>query len=173
MSAAYACEVSTAPPGSFEELWRRLGGLDGLLVTADRDDAVSLDQQQQARRWASKTWQALLALDSYARRAQQGLNRGGFWHHCAQPRPGALVYPVRNLAMSESSITMAAWGRERRLRVPTAVDRSGHAEMQSHIKIAFKGRIAPRIYFLDDTKGTTRKVIVGYIGAHLTNTKTS
>lgn len=45
--------------------------------------------------------------------------------------------------------------------------------MQAHLKIASKGSISPRIYFLDDVKGVTGKLIVGYIGPHLTNRKTS
>ena len=35
-----------------------------------------------------------------------------------------------------------------------------------------EGLDCPRIHFMDNTKGTTGRVIVGYIGPHLTNTKT-
>jgi hypothetical protein len=77
------------------------------------------------------------------------------------------------VALVESETTMNRWGEERIFPVPVGVDASGRAEMQSHLKIDSKGSTSPRVYFLDDTKGITGRVIVGYIGAHLTNTRTN
>ncbi|MEL5957454.1 hypothetical protein AADR41_22290 [Streptomyces sp. CLV115] len=49
--------------------------------------------------------------------------------------------------------------------------------MQAHMKLATRGQIAPRVYFLDDTKGMrgegAGRVIVGCVGPHLTNTLSS
>jgi len=36
-----------------------------------------------------------------------------------------------------------------------------------------RGTISPRIYFYDDSRGVTGKVVVGYRGSHLTSRKTS
>jgi hypothetical protein len=54
-----------------------------------------------------------------------------------------------------------------RLPIDPAVDPSGMTEMFSHLKISEGGGpLAPRIYFYDDTKGSTGKVHVGYFGPH-------
>ena len=54
------------------------------------------------------------------------------------------------------------------------VDASGAVTMLSHLKIAEGGGdLAPRIYFYDDTGGSTGKVHVGFVGPHylMPNTK--
>lgn len=52
------------------------------------------------------------------------------------------------------------------------IDPAGYREMVSHVVIQTRGTICPRMYFEDRTSdlGT---VLIGYIGAHPTNTKTS
>ncbi len=167
--------VVAEPPGvpdSFEDLWKRLSLLEGVLVTADRHTALRLDEADRARVWAAKAWNGLRALDSYTRAAREGFN-GGFFQHCTSGRPGAVSWPHKQVAMAESDQTMSQWGKERVFPVPVEVDPSGQAEMQAHLKLASKGTTAPRIHFLDDTKGVTGRVIVGYIGPHKTNTKTN
>ncbi|OLO32508.1 hypothetical protein PZ61_0219680 [Streptomyces sp. MNU77] len=167
--------VVEQPPGvpdSFEELWERLDTFEGIQVTADKGKALELDDAERARVWAAKAWNALRALDSYAHVAKEGFN-GGFYQHCTSERPGAVNWPLKQLATVESDTTMNRWGAERIFAVPLEVDSSGRAEMQAHLKLDSKGSTSPRIYFLDDTKGVTGQVIVGYVGPHLTNTKTN
>ncbi|MBZ6476754.1 hypothetical protein [Streptomyces griseocarneus] len=47
----------------------------------------------------------------------------------------------------------------------------------AHLKLAVRGRIAPRVYFLDDVKGarggSAGRLVVGYIGPHLTSMMTN
>ncbi|MEV7971185.1 hypothetical protein AB0O34_35110 [Sphaerisporangium sp. NPDC088356] len=159
-------------PGSFEELWERLGRFGGVLVTAEKGKALELDEANRARVWAAKAWNALRAFDSYAQAAKEGFN-GGFYQHCTSARQGAVNWPLKQLAMTESDTTMNMWGSERIFRVPEEVDLSARTEMQAHLKLDSKGSTSPRIYFMDDTKGVTGRVIVGYVGPHLTNTKTN
>lgn len=45
--------------------------------------------------------------------------------------------------------------------------------MESHIKLRPVGYPAPRLYFHDDSAGTTGKVWIGYLGEHLPNTRTN
>lgn len=45
--------------------------------------------------------------------------------------------------------------------------------MESHVKIDSAGATSPRVHFFDDTAGETGKVVVGYVGRHLRNTKTN
>lgn len=85
------------------------------------------------------------------------------------------TYPVTRVAMVESDSVRndRKFRQQRMLPVPLEVDASGKVFMEAHIKIDNKGRIAPRIHFYDDTAGVTGKVIVGYVGPHLSNTRTN
>ncbi|MDH6608304.1 hypothetical protein M2164_003939 [Streptomyces sp. SAI-208] len=165
-------EQPAGVPDSFEELWDRLGTFEGTLVTADKSKALELDEAERARVWAAKAWNALRALDSYVQAARDGF-KGGFYQYCTSGRPGAVNWPLKQLATAESETTMNKWGAERIFAVPRDVDPSGLKEMQAHLKLDSKGSASPRVYFMDDTKGVTGQVIVGYIGPHLTNTRTN
>lgn len=158
-------------PGSFEALWERLEELEHLTVTADRRIAVGLDEYPMSRTWAAKGWTAMVSLDSYAAAARDGFN-GGFYQFCMSPPPGAKPYPIKQVAMAESASTMEKYGRQRVFPVP-----GGRAEMQSHLKLGAQSPVAPRLYFLDDVKGveggTAGRLVVGYVGPHLTNMMTN
>ncbi|NJP67367.1 hypothetical protein [Streptomyces spiramenti] len=162
-----------AVPSTFEELLQRCSAaFPSLTVTAEPGPALRLDECDGARRWARKAWQALGALDSYADGVRGGF-RGGFYQHCQEGRAGSVTWPRNQLASNESPTTMAKWGTQRVFEVPAAIDPSGRSVMEAHLKLGSKGSSSPRIYYLDDTrgKGRTRSVIVGYIGPHLTNTR--
>lgn len=166
--------MPTVPiPSSFEELWERLDGFTHLTVTADQRTALGLDEHALARTWAAKAWNALRALDSYADAAKKGF-AGGFRHFCLTPPRGSKVYPVKQVAMSETTSTMAKFGHE---RLFTGSDGT-KVSMQAHLKIGSKGRIAPRLYFLDclrkgEEEPSAGTLVVGYIGPHLSNCRTS
>ncbi|MGG7574175.1 hypothetical protein [Streptomyces sirii] len=169
---AEAAESLPGIPSSFEELWERLGDLEHLTVTADPRIALGLDEHPMSRTWAAKGWTAMVSLDSYAAAAKAGFN-GGYFQFCMTPPAGAKPYPVKQVAMTESAPTMEQYGRQRLFPVPGGE----RAEMQAHLKLAARGRIAPRVYFLDDVKGTwggsAGRLVVGYIGPHLTNMMTN
>ncbi|WP_190128412.1 hypothetical protein [Streptomyces mashuensis] len=168
---AEAAESLPGVPSSFEELWERLAELEHLTVTADRRITFGLDEHAMSRTWAAKCWTALVSLDSYVAAAKAGFN-GGFYQFCTTTPPGAKAYPFRQVAMTETGQTMAQYGHERQF---PALD-GGRVGMQAHLKLATRG-IAPRVYFLDDVKGTqgwsAGRLVVGYIGPHLTNTRTN
>jgi hypothetical protein len=166
---SFVVEPLPGQPASFEELWARRDTFDHVLVSAEQGPALALDETDRGRVWAAKTWRALRALDRYGRDATEGFN-GGFYEHCQSEHS---QWPVMQVSMVETDQTMARYGDERILPVPHARDPSGRAEMQPHLKIDRKGSTSPRVHFLDDTKGPTGKVIVGYIGEHLTNMKTN
>ncbi|MFF8382695.1 hypothetical protein ACF053_03460 [Streptomyces kanasensis] len=167
-------DQAAAQPSSFEELWARIEEITHIRVTADRRTAIALDDHELARTWAAKAWQGLRSLDSYASAQRDGAISGGYYHFCRNaPVAGALIFPVKQVAMSENEATKAMWGEERVFPVPVEVDPSGRMLMEAHLKLGSKGSISPRIYFHDDSRGTTGKVVVGYIGPHLTNRKTS
>lgn len=75
---------------------------------------------------------------------------------------------------SDTVQTSKTLSRARHLPVSMDVDASGKITMWSHLKIAEGGGdLAPRVYFYDDTNGTTKKAHVGFVGPHhlMPNTK--
>lgn len=73
---------------------------------------------------------------------------------------------------SESVRTNARWIAEREFPVPRNVDPSERALMEAHFRIGHGDSVAPRMYYLDRL-AEDGKVYIGYIGPHLTNTKTN
>ncbi|MFI1201692.1 hypothetical protein ACH4VR_19935 [Streptomyces sp. NPDC020883] len=167
-----AAESLPGIPASFEELWDRLGELGNLTVTADSRIAFRLDEHPMSRTWAAKGWAALVSLDSYAAAARDGF-QGGFYQFCTTPPAGAKPYPIKQVSMVESASTIEKYGHERLFPMPGGE----RVEMQAHLKLAARGRIAPRVYFLDEVKGTrdgsAGRLVVGYVGPHLTNMMTN
>jgi hypothetical protein len=123
-----------------------------------------VDCAPSAAKWGRDTGRALVALDSYAQAAGRG-ESSGFFHWCSDT--GA--WGTDRLAMTESE---SVQNNERLLRrrflpVSEAVSASGHMTMLAHMKIV-KGGPAniPRLYFHDDTAGSTGKMHVGFFGPH-------
>ncbi|GAA3897951.1 hypothetical protein GCM10022244_05350 [Streptomyces gulbargensis] len=166
-------EQAAAQPATFEELTQRLGEVKCVLFTADTAIVMSLDDHELARTWAAKAWQGLRSLDSYAQAQKEGLVNGGYFEFCETvPVPGARIFPVKQIAMGETEATRSAWGGERTFPTPTELEPSGRMPMYAHLKLGSKGTISPRIYFYDDSRGVTGKVVVGYLGPRLTNRRT-
>lgn len=124
-----------------------------------------IDSAEESRAWGRSTWRALRALDTYARDAD---GAAGFWSWCANSgHPYAWPATTKKLAMNESDTAMQAFGDDRRFKVDQRVDPSGEVVMEAHCKIAEGGgRLSPRVYFHDDTKGATGLVHIGFIGPH-------
>ena len=124
-----------------------------------------LDVALESRGWGQSIWRALRALETYA---QASTGAAGFWDWC-QTSGHAYAWPAtpKKLAMSESDTAMQAYGDDRRFRVDPALSADGYQTMEAHIKVAEGGGpLAPRIYFPDDTRGTTGRIHVGYLGPH-------
>ncbi|WP_214108291.1 hypothetical protein [Acrocarpospora catenulata] len=102
--------------------------------------------------------------------SEQGFS-GGFLDFCRQPPAGGDPYPIKQVP-AESETVSNQWANERYFPVPISVDPSGSMYMDAHIRLDSKGSISPRIYFHDDTAGSTKAILIGMIGRHLTNTKT-
>ncbi|MGW9717893.1 hypothetical protein [Micrococcus aloeverae] len=68
---------------------------------------------------------------------------------------------------SESVQNNDKLSRMRVFKVDSAVHPSGEVMMLAHLKISEGGgNLAPRVYFYDDTNGSTKKVHVGLVGPH-------
>ncbi len=161
-------------PLTFTELMDRLGEFPLLTFTGDQKAALALDELRCAGGgWARLTWDGLTALQEYAEAAVRGRAGGDFKQWCERTPAGCHRFPPRKAVRGESRTVYshAKWKRERMLPVPECVDASRRAFMGAHLRIG-GGRTAPRLHYLDDCSGSGR-IYVGYIGLHLTNTRTN
>jgi molecular chaperone GrpE (heat shock protein) len=175
-------EPAASPYGEPLDSWEDLQYLSSEVFPHLRfgDDcwkaAMELAPSDPLGQWARLTWDALVILDEYAttRVARNCPFTGGLREYLEGKAPaGAHLIPAGRLRASESETVKGRknWLRERQFSVPTDIDPSGEEEMLSHIAIQTKGSISPRLYF-DDRAADRGVVVIGYIGPHLTNTKT-
>ncbi|WP_182885190.1 hypothetical protein [Microbispora sp. H10885] len=148
------------------------------VVIGDTDAAATrLDLHHPAlsRIWAAKAWDALRALDDFARARSSCQFAGGFYDWCATGSADRLTIPVGMLSMRESQsvANRPKFSAPRTFAVPREVDPSGRLLMEAHVKLRPVGYPAPRLYFHDDSGGATGKIWVGYVGDHLPNTRTN
>ncbi|MEU3569364.1 hypothetical protein AB0E96_13215 [Kitasatospora sp. NPDC036755] len=161
-------------PETFTELMARLGEFPLVTFTGDQKVALALDELQCAGAgWARLAWDGLTALQEYAEAAVRGAAGGDFKQWCERTPEGCHRFPPRKAVRGESRTVFShtKWKRERMLPVPECVDSSRRAFMGAHLRIG-GGRTAPRLHYLDDCSGSGR-IYVGYIGLHLTNTRTN
>ncbi|MFD5466928.1 hypothetical protein ACFWIQ_29485 [Kitasatospora sp. NPDC127059] len=171
-----AAQSSGCPgkPATFTELLTRIGEFPLLTFTGDQKNALALDGLQCAGAgWARLAWDGLTALQEYAEAAVRGAAGGDFKQWCEHTPDGCHRFPPRKAVRGESRTVFShtKWKRERMLPVPECVDASRRAFMGAHLRIG-GGRTAPRLHYLDDCSGSGR-IYVGYIGLHLTNTRTN
>ncbi|MDP9849719.1 hypothetical protein [Streptosporangium lutulentum] len=146
-----------------------IGDTDGVAARLD------LGHPAQCRTWAAKAWDALRALDDFAKARSSGEFAGGFHDWCAHGSPGRFTIPARMLSMRESKTVASRhkFSAPRTFAVPPEVSPTGQVLMEAHIKLRSVGYPAPRIYFHDDSGGATGKIWIGYLGDHLPNTRTN
>lgn len=128
-----------------------------------------LDADEKSADWARELWKGLRALNAYAEESE--FFQGGFWEWCEHSNSEHNLWPAtpKKLAMSESDTIMNSGPlrRTRRFYVDSGIDPSGYIHMQAHMKISEGGgQHIPRLYFLDDAKGKTGAMHVGFIGPH-------
>ncbi|GAA2155372.1 hypothetical protein GCM10009760_55220 [Kitasatospora kazusensis] len=171
--AADARAEEDGAPANFGELVGRFREFPLLEFTGDQKEALALDGQCSGAGWARLAWEGLTALQEYAAAAVRGEAHGDFKQWCEHTPAGCHHFPPRKAVRGESRTveSHAKWKRERMLPVPECVDSSRRAFMGAHLRIG-GGRTAPRLHYLDDCSGSGR-IYVGYIGLHLTNTRTN
>lgn len=157
------------PPGDFDELIMRVDELKLISFTGDPAVTRKLDEQHDSYTWVWKTWDGLLALNDYANARKAGIfTSGGLKQYFDTPPAQCKSFPASKVAAVESDSVRSTpkYHDARIFAVPTKVDETGLAFMESHLKIAQAGMISPRVHFFDDT-AKTGIVYVGHIGPHL------
>lgn len=135
-------------------------------------DVEVLEATAKGAIWASDTWKGLLALHNYASDNRRGIDTGGFYVWCQR----GYGWSVDKLTMKESESVAQdrTLGDKRIFPVDPAISSTGAMEMEAHLKIQKGGgNNIPRLYFHDDSRGSTGKIHVGFIGPHylVPNTK--
>ncbi len=147
-----------------------------LVPPQDWKPTFELESQPESAAWLRTTLTILKTLDEYAafRNTKEGRSfRGDLKKYLTDDASaGRHVFPVERYRSAESRTTMSQWGGERDFKVPTEISSSGWLCMLKHVEIQTRGSISPRLYFEDRT-ADLGQVVVGYIGRHLTNTKTN
>lgn len=132
-------------------------------------DLQDIDTAPTSFAWGNSTWRGLRALAAYAEDRANGWNKGGFWEWCVSGPPLHWPATTKKLSMTESEgvQTGGKFKGTRVFEVDREVDPSGEITMLAHLKISEGGgNLAPRVYFHDDTRGSTGKVHVGFVGPH-------
>jgi hypothetical protein len=169
-------EELPAPPATFADLldWV-MSELPHIAFTGDPAIPLALDQRPESSTWVRSSWEALRAMQSYAEAKATGKFPGDFKSWCENSPAGAEIIPSARVVRdeSESVHNKTKWRRERILPVPEEIDPSGQIFMGAHVRVGASagGRISPRLHFHDATS-QNGMIYVGYLGRHLTNTRT-
>lgn len=170
-----------APPADVEELIARITpgeeahfALDYVEFTGDSDAVAELRKRDPYGKYASDLWDYVRVLVEYATLRKTGLFEGSVYMYLEQDEvEGFKCSPQRHAAReSDSVLQNSKWRSERELPVPTTVDPTGRTLMQAHFKPTHRDQFAPRMYYFDDMN-SSGKIYIGYVGRHLSNTKTS
>ena len=126
---------------------------------------AKLDKSGRRQGRGRAVMETLRALQAFA---LDGARDGDFKHWCERGGSGGICYSANRVAMSESVGVQRSerMTHARGFQVDPALDVSGRRQMAAHVKLD-QGETAPRLYFLDDTRGKTGKIHIGYIGPHL------
>ncbi|TQN32572.1 hypothetical protein FHX37_2547 [Haloactinospora alba] len=168
-------EGALRPPRTVEELLERItdgSGFPHLFFTiTDHDTVRELTGHRKENLWVARAWEALLALDDYARYQLDHPGNGLSLHdYLREPPDGYRAVPVRRFASRESDHvrTRDKLSGKRVFPVPREVDPSGEVPMFAHIKLDTEYGVCPRLYFYPHLgPRTTNRVYVGYLGRHL------
>ena len=138
------------------------------------DAILTLDDMSGNSRYAEDFWGFILVLRDYMRARKEIGFRGSVHEYLAESRGQYRRESQKRHSPTESE-TVRNNGKmcgERIFPVPVEVDPRGEIEMLAHFKTSHRDTNDPRMHYYADTQ-FTHKVYIGYIGPHLTNTKTN
>lgn len=160
-------------PSTFDELLSRLDEeFKSVEFTGDSSEVARLDQVDTNGSAVRTAWDAVLAMEDYARARAEGACDASLDHYLHHTPAGFQTFPPGKFGETETGRTMKQFGNERVFPVPGEVDRNERVEMKAHFKLARIGMASPRMYIFDGHP-TIPKLYIGYIGNHLTNTQSN
>jgi len=171
--------VEWQAPTTVEELVARITpgeeqhvALERVVFTGDVDAAFEVDKRDPHGRYAAALWDYVHVLYDYVGARTSGDLAGNVHTYLTDDRvDGYKCSPERHAGTeSESVLSNRAWREERVLPVPDSVVSGGMVLMHAHFKPTHRDTFAPRMHYHDDVAESGR-VYIGYIGRHLSNTK--
>lgn len=146
------------------------------LTDIDRaiNNAYKVDEIDSTSSYASAFWEYVLVLYDFAKERIEGGFKGGMHQYLTSSTTHGRKCPTARHKPNESETVQnnIKMRRERTFPVPTTVKPEGKVFMAAHFAPTHRDQNAPRMYYYDDLSNT-RKIYIGYIGIHLTNTKTN
>ncbi len=143
-----------------------------IVFTGDLDAVLETQERDLNGLYVQRCWDFARVLFDYAERKTNGLFAGNVHSYLQSNEHDGTKVTITRHAPGETETTLGRWGEG--TCVPGAQRRRGRRRdrdvraLQSgperHVR-------SPRLHYFDDTDHTG-KVYVGYIGRHLTNTKT-
>lgn len=165
-----------AEPANWDEFFARSSALEYVVLGSVESEVDKLRGQDQERTWIRRSWEALRALEEYARlKKERGAEQMPHFHAYLLDPHAEHALPRTRYSGNESQAVMmnSRFAAARTLPVPRQVDESGRILMEAHIRIGSGKPPAPRMHFYDDTNGPTGKIYVGHLGPHLPNYQTN
>ena len=178
-NVAEADEAAWAGPSDIDELiaWITPGkkshrALARVEFTGDPAVASEVRKRDGFGKYAQDLWDYVRVLYEYAEQRARGIFDGNVHMYLTADDVDTFrCTPQRHAGReSDSVLNNSRWRSERTFPVPEEVDPLGLTLMDAHFKPTHRDQFAPRMHYFDDT-ANTGKVYVGYIGRHLTNTK--
>lgn len=139
-----------------------------------QDAIMELDLKAENWRYAADFWKFILVLRDYMRAREAGDFCGSVHQYLKESVGTYRTCSYKRHAPTESQTVRNTpeWRVERVFPIPFDVNPEGKVEMFAHFKTSHSDTNDPRMYYLIDNDHT-HKVYIGYIGPHLTNTKTN
>ena len=135
---------------------------------------LDLDDMSGNSRYAADFWRFILVLRDYMRARKEIGFQGSVHDYLAESRGQYRIVSQARHSPTESETVRnnEKMCGERIFPVPVEVDPRGEIEMFAHFKTSHRDTNDPRMHYHADTQ-FTHKVYIGYIGPHLTTTKTN
>lgn len=156
----------TLTPGTDDHIVR-----ERIVFTGDFDRVLDTQERDLNGLYVQRCWEFVRVLYDYAERKTAGLFAGNVHSYLQSDAHDGMRVPLTRHAPGETEATLGRWGHERVFSVPEDVHSDGEIAMLEHFKAGQENTFAPRLHYFDDTD-STGKIYIGYIGRHLTNTKT-
>ena len=140
------------------------------------DDAGEIDLIDRSSLYATSFWEYVLVLMDFAKEVDEHGFRGNVHTYLggADRVVGRKCPQARHRPNESQSVqNNAKWRKERTFTVPTELDPSGKLFMTAHFAPTNRDQNAPRMYYAMGKKDGRTHAYIGYIGTHLTNTKTN
>lgn len=137
------------------------------------DDAYKIDEIDFGTQYASSFWEYILVLRDYMIAVESGFS-GNVYMYLNSPDVTGRKCPANRHKSNESETVQnnTRFRKERTFKVPEEVDPSGTLFMTKHFAPTHRDQNAPRMYYEVETQNT-KKAYIGYMGVHLSNSKTN